>query len=60
MIGRGLTLCMMRCGRTADCSLEGEPLCIGCADLVFDRLVAVHLNPRMAHQLPPLNEERKP
>ena len=36
--------------------LDGQPVCLDCADRLIDRIEAVSLNPKMAELLPPLHE----
>ena len=50
------TLCNLCRIRVAECTLDGEPLCIvgDCADLVLERLVFVGEHPELGRSLPPL------
>jgi hypothetical protein len=42
--------------RMVELLLDGTPVCVPCADLIFDRIVAVSMLPRMRELLPPLWE----
>lgn len=52
------TLCNLCRVRVAECTLDGEPLCIvdGCADAVLERLVLVGEHPELARHLAPLED----
>lgn len=53
----GMVGCALRpCERRTECLLDGEPLCLDCADLAVDRLNAVGLNPLMRTLLPGLSD----
>lgn len=45
------------CARLAEGLYEGRPLCIGCADLVLERELAVQLVPRLRTILPELRAQ---
>jgi hypothetical protein len=49
-------VCNLCRGDTADCTLDEEPLCLGCADDVVERLVVAELAPDLARELPTLEE----
>lgn len=44
------------CMAYADGLLEGRPLCLDCADLVLERMLAVTIAPSLRSTLPPLFE----
>ena len=49
-------LCNLCRFRLAECELDGEPLCIACADLAVERIVAFELSPEAVRRLPSLEE----
>ena len=52
----GVTPCELCVERTAECLLEEEQLCLDCADLVLERVLAVEARPAIARELPSLRE----
>jgi hypothetical protein len=49
-------VCNLCRGDTADCTLDDEPLCLGCADDVVERLVLAETCPELLRSLPSLRE----
>lgn len=47
-------LCTLRCMRESALTVDGEPYCIECADLLIEREIAVSQNPELVALLPPL------
>lgn len=47
----GLTLCSLKCGKPAECLLDGLPYCLRCADVEIERWAAVSLRPELRFAL---------
>lgn len=47
-------LCAMKCMQLAECELDGEPLCITCADEALERFALMSVKPELAQKLPAL------
>lgn len=52
----GITPCRGQwvCQQMADLLFDGQPLCIDCADILWQRIHAIGLNPELRNQLPDL------
>ena len=54
---RALVGCsLVPCEARAEALLDGEPLCLDCADLVIERLQAVSATPGLRNLLPALRD----
>lgn len=57
LLERDYGCAMPHCLRFANCLFDGVPYCLGCADLVLERLMLVSMVPRLRGLLPALDDD---